>query len=365
MSISESRDRDASTTDTQAPAIIARELPETCAVRGRIFRLIRTVGAGGMSSAGLYATDGDGAGEPGMHMLMKSMHRNTKRETRLHALSETHVNRKLHDTHARCIVTLGRFGYLLLPWKDGCSLGHILDRQPMDGDTAMHMGFKLAARIVRMQQQHILHLDLKPDNVILTPDGDAEIIDFGLSRDLDSRRVTFPFNPAKTAGSAGFMPQEQWRSKPGYKSDLYALGHLLYESLTAKSLLLQDRRQSCSGSWMALALRHCNGLKPPTIPGGPLQGEFAKRLKAIDDDGIRVILEGLLMSRETDRVSAEQAFHMLYQECRTRGIDPYGPLYAALRTEPGARVEPDTVIDAIAKARAGRASPPPAPALST
>src|SRR5262249_30817046 len=93
------------------------------------------------------------------------------------------------------------------------------------------IGAKIAFALHDIHQQHVIHLDLKPSNVILRGD-DAVLIDFGLSRhdqlpDLVQEEAEGP------AGSGGYIAPEQVlgnRSDP--RSDLFALGVILYQLAT-------------------------------------------------------------------------------------------------------------------------------------
>ena len=79
-----------------------------------------------------------------------------------------------------------------------------------------------------------MHRDLKPSNLMITADGKLKLTDFGIAKDLD--RTTQLTAPGRTLGTAAYMAPEQIRGTPAvsHKTDLYALGVLLYQMLTGK-----------------------------------------------------------------------------------------------------------------------------------
>jgi len=95
-----------------------------------------------------------------------------------------------------------------------------------------------------MQYAHaagLIHLDLKPGNVLLSADGVAKVSDFGLARALgdegfrgDSFRGASLIEISQAAGSPPYMAPELWRNEVGQASDIYAFGAMLYEMLTGQ-----------------------------------------------------------------------------------------------------------------------------------
>ena len=81
----------------------------------------------------------------------------------------------------------------------------------------------------------IIHRDVKPQNVIITPSGRAKLTDFGIARDVQATTVTFA--GSTVLGSAHYLSPEQAKGKPvTAESDLYSVGVMLYEMLTGEKL---------------------------------------------------------------------------------------------------------------------------------
>ena len=129
---------------------------------------------------------------------------------------------------------LASLPYLVTEWIEGESLQHRLARGKPDAAECARIGAAIADALHSLHLQDTVHLDLKPDNVILRGDGSAALIDFGLAH-----HARFPDLLAEeqrlAAGSAPYISPEQVfgeRSDP--RSDLFALGAVLYELATGE-----------------------------------------------------------------------------------------------------------------------------------
>ena len=80
----------------------------------------------------------------------------------------------------------------------------------------------------------VVHRDLKPENIMVDEQDNIKLIDFGIAANVGSRRLTFA-KLSQTMGTPDYISPEQVRGKRGdARSDLYALGVMLYEMLTGK-----------------------------------------------------------------------------------------------------------------------------------
>jgi len=146
----------------------------------------------------------------------------------LPALSGSHVPRFV------AAGTLAKTPYLVMEWIEGESLEQVLRHGPLDAATTARIGASIADAVHSLHLQDAIHLDLKPDNVILRPDGEVVLIDFGVAYhahfpDLLTEEQRF------AAGSAPYISPEQvhgTRSDP--RSDIFALGAMLYEMATGE-----------------------------------------------------------------------------------------------------------------------------------
>ena len=137
---------------------------------------------------------------------------------------------RLTGEHAPRFVKAGDFSnpYIVMEFIAGTSLKARLDDTPLPADEVAAIGGKIAIALHDLHSRHVIHLDLKPSNVIMREDGEAALIDFGLSRhdqlpDLVAEEVSGPI------GTGPYIAPEQVqgdRSDP--RSDLFALGVILY-----------------------------------------------------------------------------------------------------------------------------------------
>jgi serine/threonine-protein kinase len=100
----------------------------------------------------------------------------------------------------------------------------------------------------------VIHRDVKPQNILLTPDGDVKVTDFGIARALSSATIT---QTGTVLGSVQYLSPEQARGGTvGRAADLYSLGVVLYEMMTGQLPFAGD-------SPIAIALAHVNQPPPP------------------------------------------------------------------------------------------------------
>ena len=136
---------------------------------------------------------------------------------------------RVHDAG----VHAGR-AYLVLELIQGASLEDSLQRGPLDPRAAVALVAKLADALQAVHEAGLLHRDVKPDNVLLRPDGEPLLTDFGLALHAGDARLT---QSGAFVGTPGYLPPEQaagTRDGAGVPSDVYALGAVLYACLTGQ-----------------------------------------------------------------------------------------------------------------------------------
>jgi eukaryotic-like serine/threonine-protein kinase len=137
---------------------------------------------------------------------------------------------RLTGEHAPRFVKSGDISnpYIVMEFIAGTPLKARLDDTPLPADEIAAIGAKIAIALHDLHTQHVIHLDLKPSNVIMRESGEAALIDFGLSRhdqlpDLLAEEVPGPI------GTGPYIAPEQVRGdRSDPRSDLFALGVILY-----------------------------------------------------------------------------------------------------------------------------------------
>jgi serine/threonine-protein kinase len=123
--------------------------------------------------------------------------------------------------------------YLVMEYVEGKSLRAIMGRTPVPREKALDVARQVCEALAYLETMGVVHRDLKPENVLLTAEGQVKLIDFGIAMAESERRLTWAgFSSA--LGTPDYMAPEQIRGRRGdARTDVYALGMLLYEMLTA------------------------------------------------------------------------------------------------------------------------------------
>jgi serine/threonine protein kinase len=152
----------------------------------------------------------------------------------------------------------GSTPYLVMEFVEGESLGQKIDRTGrLPEADAIRIIAQVAQGLHRAHKQGLIHRDVKPDNILVQPDGTAKLADLGLVKEADS-----DLNLTKTGrglGTPHFMAPEQFRNAKNadVRCDIYSLGATLYQMLTGE---LPFRSSGPLDAWMK---KINNELVPP------------------------------------------------------------------------------------------------------
>lgn len=130
--------------------------------------------------------------------------------------------------------------FIVMEWVAGETLEEMVTRRALSPDEFDSLARQTLAGISAAHEKGILHLDLKPENLMLEPAADAEfrvkILDFGLACPMAAQPGTRPLGtPDRLRGSVYFMAPEQFENAaPDARTDLYSLGCVFYHALTQK-----------------------------------------------------------------------------------------------------------------------------------
>jgi len=124
----------------------------------------------------------------------------------------------------------GQGQYLVMSFIEGIDLKELMEaRGALDEARVIGWAIEILNALDYLHQRNIIHRDIKPTNIKITPDGEAVLVDFGIAKDTDSLSNTIS---SAARGTPGFSPPEQYRSRTDLRSDIYALGATLYVMLT-------------------------------------------------------------------------------------------------------------------------------------
>lgn len=192
----------------------------------------------------------EGLGQGGMAQVYLAYDRNTGREVALKVMRD-----ELSDdpefimrfaTEARAAASLdhpnivkvldygqdGEIRYIVQEYVAGTNLkDFILEKGPLPWNLAIPLMIQIALGLEHAHNRGIIHRDMKPQNVLITPQMTAKVTDFGIARASISNTITLTGGTA--FGSVHYFSPEQARGgKVTERSDLYSLGLMLYEMLT-------------------------------------------------------------------------------------------------------------------------------------
>jgi hypothetical protein len=124
--------------------------------------------------------------------------------------------------------------YLVIEWIEGASLESIVRGAPLATGEVARLGAAVADALHSIHRQDAIHHDLKPENVIIRPSGEAVLIDFGMAHHARLPDLLAE-QKRSAAGSAPYVSPEQVSgNRTDLRSDLFALGVILYEMATGK-----------------------------------------------------------------------------------------------------------------------------------
>src|SRR5688572_1395181 len=187
-------------------------------------------------------------------------------------LNEVRLSRRITHKNVCRVYEFTRAGttsYLSMEYVEGESLRSIVDRM---GAVSLRKGIQIARQICaalhEAHSQGIVHRDLKPENVMLDKSGNVKVMDFGIARLLDTSVTA---TAGGIIGTPAYMAPEQAEGRAvDARTDIYALGLILYEIFTAKPAFTGDTP-------MVVALKQIR--EPPVAPR-PLDSSIPSELDA-------------------------------------------------------------------------------------
>ena len=123
--------------------------------------------------------------------------------------------------------------YMVMEWVEGRLLRQVLNQQrKLSAERAVELTLAICDALGYIHRNGVVHRDLKPENIMVDGQDRIKLIDFGIAAKAGSRRITFA-KLSDTMGTPDYISPEQVKGKRGdARSDLYALGVMLYEMLT-------------------------------------------------------------------------------------------------------------------------------------
>jgi TolB-like protein/predicted Ser/Thr protein kinase len=123
-------------------------------------------------------------------------------------------------------------GFLAMEWVEGRTLHETIGGRPLPAEQALSLALQIGEGLRAAHHRGVVHRDVKSANVLVTPQGQAKILDFGLARVAGQAGLT---REGAAAGTPGYMAPEQLRGEPvDRRTDIWAFGAVLHEMLTGR-----------------------------------------------------------------------------------------------------------------------------------
>ena len=129
------------------------------------------------------------------------------------------------------VVDEGDLHYIVMELIEGITLKNYIEKKGfLENKEAIGIAIQVAQGIAAAHEQHIIHRDIKPQNMIISKDGTVKVADFGIARAVSSQTMN-----ATAVGSVHYISPEQARGGfSDQKSDIYSIGITLYEMVTGQ-----------------------------------------------------------------------------------------------------------------------------------
>ncbi len=150
--------------------------------------------------------------------------------------TEAMIHKRLSGRHVPRFVSAGdlaRIPYIAMEFVAGTPLAETMRAAPLPVEEVVRIGITIAVALADLHRQNVAHLDLKPDNVMMTPAG-AVLLDFGLSRHAELPDLLGEESSAPMGTAAYIAPEQVLGDRSDAASDIFALGCILYQMTTGE-----------------------------------------------------------------------------------------------------------------------------------
>lgn len=218
-------------------------------VFGRRYRVIERIGSGGMAE--VYKAVDEVLGRT---VAVKVLHPQYAQEPNFVARFRQEAQAAANLSHPS-IVNIYDWGrdddtyYIVMEYVRGTDLKTLVEQEgPLDPRTAAQYGAQVCAALSVAHGYGIIHRDIKPHNIVITPDGTVKVMDFGIARAGNTTMT----QTGSVLGTAQYVSPEQAQGRTlTPATDLYSLGVTLYEAVTGRLPFDGDTP-------VAIALKHVN-----------------------------------------------------------------------------------------------------------
>jgi formylglycine-generating enzyme required for sulfatase activity/dienelactone hydrolase len=269
------------------------------------YEILSLLGTGGMGEV-YRARDAELERDVAIKVLRDATDESGNRIRRF--VQEAKASSGLHHPNVAHVYEIGSHGdlrYIVMELVEGETLRRVVGRGPMPMDAILDVATQVAAALGAAHKAGIVHRDIKPENVIITPDGYAKVLDFGLAklRELqgESSATVVMTAPGTALGTLAYMPPEQLVGGDVTPSaDIFSLGVVLYEMVCG-----QRPFQGATNGDLASAI-----LTKPPLPLHERRPDVSPKLEAL----ISKALSKNAAERQTDATQLHEELRAISRE---------------------------------------------------
>lgn len=249
--------------------------PEPGDVVGGKYRIVRLIGDGGMGT--VYEAEHELLGT---NVALKFLHADLAKRPGLSSrfLQEARVSARIQSPHVTRVTDVDQTPqgspFIVMELLHGESLQNLLDRRSkLPQDQAIDFALQMLAGLEAAHALGVVHRDLKPDNVFITPSTGGpvlKLLDFGIAKLFDDSAYQKKglTRPGAVMGTPEYMAPEQLYSadKVDHRADIYSLGVILYEMLSGERPAYGDDAASIVAQVAQGKIKHLSD-HTPTVSG--------------------------------------------------------------------------------------------------
>jgi serine/threonine protein kinase len=242
------------------------------------YEIVALVGAGGMGEV-YRARDARLRREVAVKVLPASFAQDAERLRRFE--QEARAVGTLNHPNILGVYDVGSHDgspYLVSELLEGKNLRQHMDGSALPQRKAVDYGMQIARGLAAAHEKGVVHRDLKPDNIFVLHDGRIKILDFGLAKLVyenqlnESQTVDHPqtnnTTPGQVVGTVGYMSPEQVRGQTtDHRTDIFALGAILYEMLSGKRAFKRDSSVETMNAILKEEPEELQEISPNLAPG--------------------------------------------------------------------------------------------------